>query len=104
MNVLVPSDLLIELDGTHTARAAPPGCMRLLVTMWVLAGQQNPTRAELRALGHRARELWPSTLYARPGRITVLGVLLELERLGIVTGIEREATGFLVRVREERAA
>lgn len=103
-DMIVPRSLLRELDGSTTRRAAPPSCLRVLVTVWVLAGDRSLTRAEFRELGHRARALWPEQTLRRSGRISVLSVLLELEALGVVSGVEPSEDGFGCVVREERAA
>ena len=102
--VTVPSSLLTALDGRTTRRAAPPSCLRVLVTVWVLAGDRSLTRAEFRELGYRARALWPEQAFRRQGRLSVLSVLLELDALGVVSGVEACEDGFRCVVREERAA
>lgn len=103
MTVLVPRDLLCELDGS-TGRAAPPSTMRVLVTVWVLVGGRGLSRTDFRTVGLRARALWPSERLNRGGRLTVLGVLLELDTLGVVSSVTANGRDFEVTVGEEQAA
>lgn len=103
-DVTVPRDLLRSIDGSTTRRAAPAACLRVLVTVWVLAGDRSLTRAEFRELGYRARALWPEQGLRRAGHISVLSVLLELEATGVVSSVDAVEDGFLCVVGEECAA
>lgn len=88
--VWVPKDLLDDL-----ARA-PERSQRLLVTAWVLTqGPHDDRRALV-----RAAELWPPDALKRRARLTVLSVLLELEQLGVVSGVREDGDGFSVTVGE----
>ncbi len=87
----IPRALLSDLPG------APASCLRLWVTAWVLAGDRRFGRSDLGAcleLFRSAAKLWPSDRLQRAGRLTVVSILLELEALGVVTGIEPSGDGF----------
>lgn len=92
----VPKDLLDGLERLHERY------QRLLVTGWAL----DPHRADTRGVYREALALWPPAALARPARLTVLSVLLELEQLGVVGDIREAGAGFeveLVGVREVAA-
>jgi hypothetical protein len=80
--MLVPKWLLDPIAG------APERSRRLLVTGWVLSSGPGDDERALR----EAARLWPPDPLKRPGRCTVLSILLELEQLGVVSDV-REAGG-----------
>lgn len=99
---LIPKDLLSDLPD------APPGALRLYVTLWALAVDDHTPRWDVehwRAVRQRVRGVWPLERLRRRGRLTVVSILLELEELGAVRGVERTADGFAFQVcGEEQAA
>lgn len=89
MKRFVPNTLLDTVPDNVRAK-------RWVVTAWVLYGDRKPTMDEVRA----AREVWDiaPTEYGRGSlaHITVLSVLLQLERIGLVEDIEPIEGGYQV--------
>ena len=100
-SVTLPRSLLSDLPG------APASCLRLWVTAWVLAGDRRFGRSELAACREvfvAAAKLWPRDRLNRPGRLTVVSILLELEAMGVVTAIEAVFGGYRCTVCGEETA
>ncbi len=99
MTVTIPRDLLSDLPG------AAPRFHRMWVGAWLLAGDRRLSRSECRDVLARAAKLWPSQQLDRVGRLSVLSILLELEKLGVVTGIVGDLSGgFRIEVAERWSA
>lgn len=93
MRIYVPANILAdELTDEASGYVAHPANWRLLVSLCVLHREGRTGAETMRA----ARQLWPAATLNRPGRVTVLAVLFELEALGACTDIRPEGDGFTV--------
>lgn len=84
----VPKWVLDGLERLH------PRYARLMVSAWVL----YPNATFHTSDDYRdALQLWPVDVLERRTRATVLGILMELEALGVITDIQEDSDAFVVR-------
>jgi hypothetical protein len=90
MTVLVPKDLL---DGYERLSERH---RRLLVAGWLL----DPNGRRGGVAFREAACLWAPAALARPAKLTVLSVLLELAELGAVGDVNEDGDFFVVETRK----
>ncbi|HMJ16554.1 MAG TPA: hypothetical protein VK524_34305 [Polyangiaceae bacterium] len=92
--MIVPGDLLTDIAN------GPSRSKRLLVTAWILS---TGSADDKRALAE-ARSLWPASRLNDVKEATLVGILLELESMGIIAGVAEDGSHFSVTRRQVGAA
>lgn len=97
--IYVNAALLTEMLSDELSRAtAKPGTWRAVIAACVLGGGGVDTKEWCSPQACRAgRQIWPVDALERPGRMTVLKVLMELESLRIICALQPHDDGFTCR-------